>query len=89
MRVICLGLPKGSAELLCGDGGLEDFNSFLGILRIETGGFGLNDAPRLFGLRRDEVLLSVGFLATRADSRQWLRNVGQVLARAVSAHLDR
>eukprot|EP00959_Pyramimonas_sp_CCMP1952_P158696 3319368-Pyramimonas_sp.AAC.1 len=72
---ICFELPKGTAELLCEVEGFEGFNSILEVLHMEKGGFGLNDAPKLFGLRRDQVLLSSGLRPTRADPQLWLKHI--------------
>ncbi|CAK0867548.1 unnamed protein product [Prorocentrum cordatum] len=88
IRDICFELPKGTAELLCEVEGFEGFNTVLEVLHMEKGGFGLNDAPRLFGLRRDQVLLSVGLRATHADPHLWLKHEGKVLTLVASTHLD-
>ena len=66
IRDICFELPKGSAELLAEVEGFEGFNAVLEVLHMEKGGFGLTDAPRLFGLRRDQVLTACGLKPTHA-----------------------
>eukprot|EP00959_Pyramimonas_sp_CCMP1952_P129946 2717607-Pyramimonas_sp.AAC.1 len=55
---------------------------------MDKGGFGLNVAPRLFGLRRAQVLLSVGIRATHADPQVWLKHEERVLTLVASTHLD-
>ncbi|CAK0888018.1 unnamed protein product, partial [Prorocentrum cordatum] len=87
IRDICFESPKGSGELLCEAEGFEGINSILEVLHMEKGGFGLNDAPRLFGLSRDQVLLSIGLRATHADPQLWLKHESRVLVMVASTHL--
>ncbi|CAK0824004.1 unnamed protein product, partial [Prorocentrum cordatum] len=88
IRDICFELPMGSAELLRPAEGLEVSDCILEVLHMEKGGVGLNDAQRLVGLRRDQVLLSIVLRVTRADPQLWLKHEDRVMAMVASTHLD-
>eukprot|EP00969_Alexandrium_andersonii_P204035 9015158-Alexandrium_andersonii.AAC.1 len=55
---------------------------------MDKGGFGLKDAPRLFGLKRDQVLREQKLRPLHSDPQLWIRtNIGELLF-MVSTHLD-
>ena len=88
VREVCFDLPTGTAELLCNIAGFESFNAALECLHMDKGGFGLKDAPRLFGLRRDSILRDHGLKPTHADPQLWELHEGAMLVLMLSTHLD-
>ena len=88
LREVHFDLPDNTAELLAEIKGFEGFNAALECLHMDKGGFGLKDAPRLFGLKRDQVLRDFGALPTHADPQLWVKHDGGELVAIFSTHLD-
>ena len=87
-RSVQLALPPGTAELLRTLPGMSDFCEQTEVLYLRKPGFGLRDAPRLWGLALQKALCSLGLTASQSDSQLYLKHSQSRLVLALSIHID-
>ena len=88
LRDVQMLIPPGSEELLRTLPGFEDYNSQTECLKMKKPGFGLKDAPRLWGLALKKVLSKIGLVATQVDAQLFLKHQEGKLVLLVSVHVD-
>jgi len=91
-RVVEVELPPGSASVLRLLPEFSDFDQDKEVLQLLRPGFGLKDAPRLWGLALKRALAAAGLTATRADfelfvKHDWSSGSAR-LCLIVSTHVD-
>ena len=87
-RSVQLILPPGTAELLRSIPGMQDFDEQSEVLYLRKPGFGLRDAPRLWGLALQRVLRELNLTACQGDSQLYVKHSGSQLVLALSIHID-
>ena len=91
IRSVQFRLPKNCTHLLKRLPGLHDFNPLTEVLNYLIAMWGLKDAPRAFGLRRDQVLREFGARPTILDNHLWVKTTKPPNARSIasmSTHID-
>eukprot|EP00959_Pyramimonas_sp_CCMP1952_P421438 8828952-Pyramimonas_sp.AAC.1 len=68
---------------------MEDFNCLFEVLNLLKSIWGLKDAPRAFGMARDDYLLRAGLKRTTADQHVWVKfcTAGKLIC-VVTTHID-
>ena len=69
VRKVQMRLPPGSVALLRRFEGYEDFDPLCEVLELLRPGFGLVDAPRLWGLEFTHALKENAFVPTQVDTQ--------------------
>lgn len=92
LRSVQFVMPPGCVHLLRRLPGLEDFDPITEILDFLKAMWGLKDAPRAFGLRRDQTLREFGARPTVKDPNMWIK-IAQIsgspkVVCSFSTHLD-
>ena len=87
-RKVQLILPPGATELIRTIPGMENFNPEEEVLELLKPGFGLKDAPRLWGLALKRVLSKLGLKACQADPQLYVLHKGDRLVLLISVHVD-
>jgi len=84
--------PKNCIHLIRRLPGLEDFDPSTELLDFLKAMWGLKDAPRLFGLRRDMSFRAFGAHKSQRDSNFWVKyhstSTGRKVVALLSTHLD-
>jgi len=92
LRAVQFHVPKDSVHLLRKLPGLHDFDPVTEILEFLKSIWGLKDAPRAFGMRRDQTLRRFGATPTVKDPHLWVKrtstNNSHHLVAILSTHLD-
>jgi len=91
IRCVQFRLPKNCIHLLQRLPSLKDLNPLMEVLNFLVAMWGLKDAPRAFGLRRDQVLREFGARPTVLESHLWVKTTKPPNARstvAMSTHID-
>ena len=89
LRSVQFDFPPKDVHLLRKLTGMADFNHILEVLDFLKSMWGLNDAPRLFGITRDDSLTKAGCKKTSADSHFWvMHNDKSEWQLSVSSHID-
>ena len=92
LRSVQFQMPANCIHLLRKLPGMEDFDPGTELLDFLKAMWGLKDAPRAFGLRRDQTLREFGARPTVRDPQLWIkvidRNGVQVCVCELSTHLD-
>ena len=89
IREVCFDMPYGTADVLAQVPGFENVDPAIETLQMGKGGFGLKDAPRLFGIKRDLTLQEDSLRPTHADLHLWFRTDSQgQLEIVVSTRMD-
>ena len=88
LRNVQMLIPPGSEELLRTLPGFEDFSAQSECLRMKKPGFGLKDAPRLWGLALRKVLTKIGLTAVQVDTQLFVKHESGRLVLLVSVHVD-
>ena len=88
-REVSMELPKDTIPLLQTFPGFRDFNVIVEILHLDRPAYGLNDAPRAWGLRLKRHFASHNLLPTHCDNQIYVEHdsTGKLLA-ICSAHVD-
>ena len=87
-RSVQLALPPGTADLLRSLLGMSDFCEQSEVLYLRKPGFGLKDAPRMWGLALQKVLRALGMTACKGDSQLYIKHAQSKLVLALSIHID-
>lgn len=87
-RSVQLVLPPGTIELLRTLPDMADFDEEKELLFLRKPGFGLRDAPRLWGLALQRVLRTLGLTACQGDTQLYVKHQHQRLILAMSIHID-
>jgi len=91
-RSVQFHVPKDSVHILRQLPGLHDFDPHTEILEFLKSIWGLKDAPRAFGMRRDQTLRSFGAQPTNRDPHLWVKRTRQgdsiTIVCVFSTHLD-
>ena len=88
LRQVQLDLPPGSLELLRTLPDMETFDPAAECLDMQKPGFGLKDAPRLWGKALRRVLGEIGLKAIQTDEQLYVRHENKVLVLILSVHVD-
>ena len=90
LRVVQFDFPAKDVHLLRKVPGMADFNHVLEVLDFLKSMWGLNDAPRLFGITRDDSLKKADCRKTSADSHFWVMHNEKTKKweLSVSTHID-
>ena len=88
LRKVQMLLPPGAEELIRTIPGFEDYDGQQECLEMLKPGFGLKDAPRLWGLALQKVLAKIGLKAVRVDSQLFVKHEAGKLVLLVSVHVD-
>ena len=88
LRNVQMLLPPGAEQLLRTLPGFENYCGQTECLKMKKPGFGLKDAPRLWGLALRKVLKLIGLTATQVDPQLFLKHDGGKLVLLVSVHVD-
>ena len=92
LRRVQFQMPADCIHLLRRLPGLADFNPLVEILEFLKAIWGLKDAPRAFGMRRDQTLRLFGARPTCRDPHLWIKVKTQsdtkTLVAVLSTHLD-
>jgi len=84
--------PKNCIHLLRRLPGMADYNPTTEVLDFLKAMWGLKDAPRLFGLRRDMSFRTFGATPTHRDPNFWVKrgttDKGKAITTLLSTHLD-
>jgi len=92
LRAVQFHVPKDSVHLLRQLPGLHDFDPVTEVLEFLKAIWGLKDAPRAFGMRRDQTLRAFGATPTVKDPHLWVKrttdNNSTRLECILSTHLD-
>ena len=89
LRSVQFDFPPKDVHLLRKLPGMADFNHVLEVLDFLKSMWGLNDAPRLFGITRDDSLTKAGLKKTSADSHFWCKhNSKGEWELSLSTHID-
>ena len=89
LRTVQVILPPGSGELLRSLKGMESFNEEAEVLEMLKPGFGLKDAPRLWGLALKRVLKEIGARPITIDPQLFVKHdARKSLILAISVHVD-
>ena len=87
-RVVCMEIPKGTVPLLQTFSEYADFNVVHEILRLDRPAYGLNDAPRAWGLRLLQFMTAHSLYPTHVDPQIYVRHENGKLVVIASAHVD-
>ena len=74
LRSVQFEMPKNSAHLLKRLPRMENFDPIKEVLHFVKAMWGLKDAPRAFGLRRDQTLRESGARPTCRDPQLWVKH---------------
>ena len=89
LRSVQFDFPPKDVHILRKLPGMADFNHVLEVLDFLKSMWGLNDAPRLFGITRDDSLTKAGLRKTSADSHFWCKhNEKGEWELSLSTHID-
>jgi len=88
VRQVQFRLPPGSVSLLRRLDGYSDFDPLVEVLEMLKPGFGLVDAPRLWGLEFGRALAENKFIATQIDPQLFNKFENSKLVAQVSGHID-
>jgi len=77
LRSVQFKMPADSIPLLKQLEGMHDFNPIVEVLDFLKAMWGLKDAPRAFGLRRDRVFKEFGATPTVRDPNLWYKTIRQ------------
>ena len=89
LRQVQLDLPPGTLELLRTLPGMSDFDPQVECLDMCKPGFGLRDAPRLWGKALRRVLTEIGLQSVRADEQLFVKHDEKnALVLILSVHVD-
>ena len=92
LRSVQFVVPANCVHLLRKLPGMEDFDHVLEVLDFLKAMWGLKDAPRAFGLRRDMTLTRYGARPTIRDPHLWIKTFagpkGTIAVAMLSTHLD-
>ena len=89
LREVQFDFPQADVHLLQRLPGMVDFSCQVELLNYLKSIWGLKDAPRAFGMARDDSLLKAGFKRTTADRHVWANfcAVGKSVC-VVTTHVD-
>ena len=76
-RVVFCELPRGGADILRNLPEFAGFNPACEILEVLKGGFGLEDAPRLWTSKVHRIFISYKWLPTHGDDKMYLKHRSQ------------
>ena len=91
LRSVQFRLPNNCVHILRRLPGLKDFDPVAEVLDFLKPMWGLKDAPRAFGLRRDKALRDYGARPTNRDKHFWVKTSPPpkpISVNAMSTHID-